>query len=173
MHLKLLVILGGLLSALSAAAQMPVPLLDAGPQGAQASKQLEVLLQCKSGTVLSAKAIEKQFLALGLAKGPDGVYLPARGGYKPTLFGDTVVAGLVSEGAGEKKAAVYLASQSGKRMANKLNVLDVDEQANTDDASYFKQTGKKTTLLVGAASELSVGNVTVKYQSAVTCQVIG
>lgn len=173
MQKKLLLILSGLFSALSASAQMPVPLLDAGPQAAQARSQLEAILLCKGGTKLSPKAIEGQFLAIGLAKGPDGVYLPARAGYKPSLFGDAVVAALVSEGAGEVKAAVYLASQSGKRMASKLSVLDVDEQANTDEASYFKKTGKKTTLLVGAASELSVGSATVKYQSAVACQVTG
>lgn len=154
-------------------AQMPVPLLDSAPQGEQARKQLEVLLQCRSGTTLQAKAIETQFLAIGLARGPDGVYLPARGGAKPAVFGDQVVAAMVSEAAGERKAAVYLASVSGKHMAGKLGVTKVDEQANTDDPSYFKATSKKTTLLVGAASELFVGNASVKYQSAITCQVNG
>lgn len=154
-------------------AQMPVPLLDSAPQGEQARKQLEVLLQCKGGTTLQAKAIESHFLAIGLARGPDGVYLPARGGARPAVFGDQVVAAMVSDAAGERKAAVYLATATGKLMASKLGVTKVDEQANTDDASYFKATSKKTTLLVGAASELFVGNASVKYQSAIACQVNG
>ena len=48
--------------------------------------------------------------------------------------------------------------------------LQIDEQADTDEPSYYKQTSKKTTLLVGAASEVFVGNGSVKYQSAVACQ---
>lgn len=69
MQKKLLLILSGLFSVLSASAQMPVPLLDAGPQAAQARSQLEAILLCKGGTKLSPKAIEGQFLAIGLAKG--------------------------------------------------------------------------------------------------------
>ena len=36
----------------------------------------------------------------------------------------------------------------------------------------LKQTSKKTTLLVGAASEVFVGNDSIKYQSSVACQQI-
>ena len=43
-------------------------------------------------------------------------------------------------------------------------------QAGTNEPSYFKQTSKKTTLLVSAASEVFVGNDHVRYQSAVACQ---
>lgn len=154
-----------------ASAQMPVPLLDAAPQAEQARKQLETLLQCKGGTTVQAKAVEAQFQALGLAKGPDGVYLPVRAGAKVVVFGDEVVAALVSVADGEKKAAVYLRGQSGQQMAKKLGVTQVDEQANTEERSFFKATSKKTTLLVGAASELFVGNASVKYKSAVTCQI--
>lgn len=160
-------------AATLAHAQMPVPLLDSAPQGEQVRKQLEALLQCKSGTTLQAKAIEANFLAIGLARGPDGVYLPARGGARPSVFGDQLVAAMVSDAAGERKVAVYLASASGKHMAGKLGVSKVDEQANTDEPSFYRKTSKRTTLLVGAASELFVGNSSVKYQSAITCQVNG
>lgn len=57
-------------------------------------------------------------------------------------------------------------------MAKKLGVTKIDEQADTDEPSYFKQTSKKTTLLVGSASEVFLGNTSIKYQSAVTCQLI-
>lgn len=43
-------------------------------------------------------------------------------------------------------------------MAKRLGVSRIDEQADTDEPSYFKQTSKKTTLLVGVASEVFVGN---------------
>jgi len=74
-----------------------------------------------------------------------------------------VVAAMVTTGDGEAKAAVYLRRKTGKQMAKRLGVSQIDEQADTDEPSYFKQTSKKTTLLVGAASEVFVGNHSVKY----------
>ena len=143
---------------------MPVPLLDA------AAQQLEALLQCKAGTVLKTDEVESRLRALGLVKGADGFFLTAQKRPRPTLFGDEVVAALITTGDGEKKATVYLKRQTGKQLAKRLGVSKIDEQADTDEPSYFKQTSKKTTLLVGAASEVFVGNNSIKYQSAVACQ---
>ena len=71
-------------------------------------------------------------------------------------------------------AALEQARESVKAAANgfhsQLGVRQIDEQADTDEPSYFKQTSKKTTLLIGAASEVFVGNGSIKYQSTVTCQ---
>lgn len=159
-------------------AQMPVPLLEGADTGgkaavqAQAGKQLEALLQCKAGTTFTAQAVESQFQALGLVRGSDGFLLPLRKGPQPSLFGDQVLAALVSDADGEKKAVVYLKKQTGKQMTKKLGVTKIDEQADTDEPSYFKQTSKKTTLLVGSAAEVFLGNTSIKYQSAVTCQLI-
>ena len=154
-------------------AQMPVPLLDANaPKTAPsaAAQQLEVLLQCKAGTVLKADGVESRLHAIGLIKGVDGFFLPVQKGQRPSLFGNEVVAALLTTGAGENKATVYLKHQKGKLMAKRLGVNKIDEQADTDEPSYFKQTSKKTTLLVSAASEVFVGNDSIKYQSAVACQ---
>ena len=176
MKIKRLVILAGVLASFGASAQMPVPLLDGADTGgkaavqAQAGKQLEALLQCKAGTTFTAQAVEAQLQALGLVKSVDGFFLPLLKGVQPSLFGDQVLAALVSDADGEKKVVVYLKKQTGKQMAKKLGVTKIDEQADTDEPSYFKQTSKKTTLLVGAASEVFVGNDSIKYQSAVACQ---
>ncbi|GAA3994812.1 hypothetical protein GCM10022279_18020 [Comamonas faecalis] len=154
-------------------AQMPVPLLDANAQTAAppaAAQQLESLLQCKAGTVLKTDEVESRLRAIGLAKGADGFFLPPQKSPCPSLFGDEVVAALVTAADGEKKATVYLKHQTGKQMAKRLGVSKIDEQADTDEPSYFKKTSKKTTLLVGAASEVFVGNDGIKYQSAVACQ---
>ena len=154
-----------------ARAQMPVPLLDANvPTAAPsaAAQQLESLLQCKAGTVLKTS----RFRAIGLVKGADGFFLPPQKSPRPSLFGDEVVAALVTAADGERKAAVYLKGQTGKQMAKRLGVSKIDEQADTDEPSYFKQTSKKTTVLVGTASEVFVGNDSIKYQSAVACQQI-
>ena len=150
-------------------AQMPVPLLDAAAPTA-AAQQLEAVLHCKTGTTLKTDEVESRLQSIGLLKGADGFFLPLRKGQKPTLFGDEVVAALVTTGGGETKAAVYLKRQTGKQMAKRLGVSQIDEQADTDEPSYYKQTSKKTILLVGAASEVFVGNGSVKYQSAVACQ---
>lgn len=155
--------------------QMPVPLLDAAAPAAPtaAAQQLEALLQCNAGTTFTAKAVQAQFQALGLVKGMDGFFLPPLKGAQPSLFGDQVLAAQVSEADGGKGIVVYLKKQSGKQMAKKLSVTKVDEQANTDEPSYFKQTSKKSTLLVGSASEVFLGNTSIiKYQSAVICQLI-
>ena len=150
-------------------AQMPVPLLDP-PTPTAAAQQLEALLQCKTGMVLKTDEVESRLQAIGLTKGADGFFLPLQKGQKPSLFGGEVVAAMVTTGDGEAKAAVYLRRKTGKQMAKRLGVSQIDEQADTDEPSYFKQTSKKTTLLVGAASEVFVGNHSVKYQSAVACQ---
>ena len=154
-------------------AQMPVPLLDATAPAATstvATQQLEALLQCKAGTVIKTDEVESRLRAIGLVKGADGFFLPPQKSPRPSLFGDEVVAALVTAADGERKAAVYLKRQTGKQMAKRLGVSKIDEQANTDEPSYFKQTSKKTTLLVGSASEVFVGNDSIKYQSAVACQ---
>ena len=156
-------------------AQMPVPLRDANAPTAApsaAAQQLEALLQCKAGTVLKTDEVESRLRAIGLVKGTDGFLLPSQKGPRPSLFGDEVVAALVTAADGEKKATVYLKRQTGKQMAQRLGVSKIDEQADTDEPSYFKQTSKKTALLVGAASEVFVGNDSIKYQSAVACQQI-
>ena len=150
-------------------AQMPVPLLDA-PASTAAAQQLEALLQCKAGTLVKTDEVESRLQAIGLTKGADGFFLPLQKGQKPSLYGNEVVAALVTTGGGETKAAVYLKRQTGKQMAKRLGASQIDEQADTDEPSYFKQTSKKTTLLVGAASEVFVGNGSVKFQSAVACQ---
>ena len=147
-------------------AQMPVPLLDA------AAQQLEALLQCKAGTVLKTDEVESRLQAIGLAKGADGFFLPTQKGQRPSLFGGEVVAALVTAADGENKATVYLKRQTGKQLAKRLGVSRIDEHANTDEPSYFKQPSKKNTLLVGAAAEVFVGNDSIKYQSAVACQQI-
>ena len=178
MKIKRLVILAGVLASFGASAQMPYVILDIPDTGRktaiqeQAGKRLELLLRCKAGTTFTAQAVEAQFQALGLVKSVDGFFLPLLKGVQPSLFGDQVLAALVSDADGEKKVVVYLKKQTGKQMAKKLGVTKIDEQANTDDSSYFKQTSKKTTLLVGSASEVFLGNTSIKYQSAVTCQLI-
>ena len=154
-------------------AQMPVPLLDAAAPAATstaAAQQLEALLQCKAGTVFKTDEVESKLQAIGLAKGADGFFLPMQKGQRPSLFGDEVVAALVTAADGENKATVYLKRQTGKQLAKRLGVSKIDEQADTDEPSYFKQTSKKTTLLVGAAAEVFVGNDSIKYQSAGACQ---
>ena len=178
MKIKRLVILAGVLASFAASAQMPVPLLDGADTGgrvavqAQAGKQLEALLQCKAGTTFTAQAVEAQFHGLGLVKSTDGFFLPLLKGVKPSLFGDEVLAALVSDADGEKKAVVYLKKQTGKQLAKKLGVTKIDEQADTDEPSYFKQTSQKTTLLVGSASEVFLGNTSIKYQSSISCQLV-
>ena len=150
-------------------AQMPVPLLDASAPAA-AAQQLEALLQCKAGTVFKTDEVESKLQAIGLAKSADGFFLPMQKGPRPSLFGDEVVAALVTAADGENKATVYLKRQTGKQLAKRLGVSRIDEHANTDEPSYFKQPSKKNTLLVGAAAEVFVGNDSIKYQSAVACQ---
>ena len=106
MKIKRLVILAGVLASFAASAQMPVLLLDGADTGgkaavqAQAGKQLEALLQCKAGTTFTAQAVEAQFHGLGLVKSTDGFFLPLLKGVKPSLFGDEVLAALVSDADG-------------------------------------------------------------------------
>ena len=156
-------------------AQMPVPLLDTNAPTAApsaAAQQLEALLQCKAGAALKTDEVESKLRAIGLVKGADGFLMPSQKGPLPSLFGDEVVAALVTAADGENRATVYLKRQAGKQLAKRLGVSQIDEQADTNEPSYFKQTSKKTTLLVSAASEVFVGNDHVRYQSAVACQQI-
>ena len=173
MSIKKILVLVGLVASFGASAQMPVPLLDGADSAAQAQarKQLETLLACKGVKSLDAKAVAAQFQALGLVKGAEGFYLPAPKAETPMLFGDQVLAALVNDDQGEAKATVYLKTQTGKQLAKKLGATQIDEQANTDDPSYFKKTGKTGTLLVGSAAVVFLGNWSVKYQSAVACQI--
>ena len=150
-------------------AEMPGPLLDTAAIPATV-QQLEALLQCKAGTVLKTDEVESKLRAIGLVKGADGFLMPSQKGPLPSLFGDEVVAALVTAADGENRATVYLKRQAGKQLAKRLGVSQIDEQADTNEPSYFKQTSKKTTLLVSAASEVFVGNDHVRYQSAVACQ---
>lgn len=171
------------LLCVGAFAQMPVPLLDGQPgQGgakqsdpyAEAVKQMEAILLCKAGTKFDAKAVEARLEAFGLRKGEGGVFLPPANAPRVPLFGDEVVAALVTDADGEKKVSAYFGKQSGKQLAKKLGVSKIDEYANTDEPSYLKETSKKTTLMVGAAAELWAGNSpnAIKYRSAVTCQLL-
>ncbi|XJC74280.1 hypothetical protein ACHFCA_27880 [Delftia tsuruhatensis] len=50
----------------------------------------------------------------------------------------------------------------------------INEFASTEEASYFKETSKKTTLMVGSADELHIGNSgkSIRFNSAVACQMI-
>ena len=152
-----------------ACAQMPVPLLDTAAVPATV-QQLEALLQCKGGTVLKTDEMESKLRSIGLVKVAGGFLMPSQKGPLPSLFGDDVVAALVTAADGENRATVYLKRLAGKQLAKRLGVSQIDDQADTNEPSYFKQISKKTTLLVGAASEVSVGNDSVRYQSAVACQ---
>ena len=80
----------------------------------------------------------------------------------------------VTDSDGEKKISVYLKRQPGKQMAKKLGVSKINEFASTEEASYFKETSKKTTLMVGSADELHIGNSgkSIRFNSAVACQMI-
>jgi hypothetical protein len=77
-------------------AQMPVPLLDTAAAPSAAAQQLEALLQCKAGTVLKTDEVESRLRAIGLVKGADGFFLPPQKSPRPSLFGDEVVAALVT-----------------------------------------------------------------------------
>jgi len=168
------------LAFLEASAQMPVPVMD-GVQVAQAApaaqaqaapdvaRQLEALLSCKPGTNFTGKDVAVQFQALGLvqSKGDKTIFLPQG---KVVIFDDEIVAASVNDG-GQKMIAVYLKNRTGKEMAKKFGVTKINESADTDEPSYIKQISKKVTLLVSSASELFVGNdLTLKYKSAVACQ---
>jgi hypothetical protein len=154
---------------------------DAGKGGsrqidpyAQAVQQLELILVCKPGTKIDAKAVEARLEAFGMRKADGGVFLPPANTQAISLFGDEVLAADVTDSDGEKKVSVYLKRQSGKQMAKKLGVSRINEFASTDEASYFKETSKKTTLMVGSADELPVGNSgkSIRFNSAVACQMV-
>ena len=167
--------------------QMPVPLMDNAEQAAPASapvvqapapvqvspgasKGLEALLRCAPGTQITKSAVEAQFQAMGLVRNQN-YFVPAEN-IQPILFGNRIVAAAVDVSDGEKKVSIYMNGESGKQIAKKLKVTKIDREANTDEASYFKKTGKKTTLLVGSAYELSDAEPTMKFQSSIACQVI-
>ncbi|CAB5686936.1 Uncharacterised protein [Delftia tsuruhatensis] len=178
-----LVVAGGLAMACMAsfAQGKPSSVADAGQGGsrqidpyAQAVQQMEAILSCRPGAAFDARAVEARWEAFGMRKGRDGIFLPPANAPAVSLFGDEVVAALVTDADGEKKAVAYLKKQSGKQLARKLGVRQIDEQANTDEPSYFKATGKKTTLLVGSADELAVGagGKGLRFNASVACQLI-
>jgi len=164
------------LACLSASAQMPASNGAAGgktaaqTQGqADAVKQLEALLTCKPGTKLTVKDVEAQFQALGLVRSKDSriIFLPQG---KTVIFDDEVLAAIFSAELNESSIVVFFKNKTGKQMAQKFGVTKIDEEANTDEPSYFKQTSKRTRLSISSADELSVGNSSViKYKSAIGC----
>jgi len=91
---------------------MPVPLLDTAAIPATV-QQLEALLQCKAGTVLKTDEVESKLRTIGLVKGADGFLMPSQKSPLPPLFGDVVVAALVTAADGENRATVYLKRQAG------------------------------------------------------------
>lgn len=141
---------------------MPVPLFDTVASTVAAQK-LEALLQCKAEAVLKTDEVEPTLKVAGF-------FLPLKKDQRPSLFGDDVVAVLVTATDSEEKVVVYLRRQTGRQLAKRLRVSQIDDQAGTDEPSYFKKISKKTTLLVGSASEVVVGNGSIKYQSSITCQ---
>ena len=180
-HKQLISMCSIFLASLSASAQMPAPLLtESTPSGkrvevgsgSESKKQIESLLQCKAGTKFTAQDVESQFRLIGLVKGQDGLFFPSMNGSAVSLWDSEVVAALVIDSEGEKKISVYLKNPTVKQLAKKFGVTKIDEEANTDEPSFFKQTSKKTTLLLGAADELAVGkgDKTIKYTSSIQCQ---
>ena len=135
-----------------------------------ASAGLETLIQCKPATKIAVQTAESQFLAIGLEKSADGFYFPANG-KKAVFFGDEIIAAGVFSADGENKISVYLKNQTGQQLASRLRVTAIEENANTDEPSYVKQTSAKTTLLIGSAAELDTGKKTVPFRSSITCQV--
>lgn len=133
---------------------------------------LEKILKCQSGTIFTEKSITFLFQAAGLKKTTDGIFVPVTQSPPVSIFSDDVVAALFSNGDGEIKTSVYLKNQNAKKLAKKLGANNIDEYANTDEPSYFRQTSKKTTLLVGSADSLTVGNDSVHYNSMISCQII-
>lgn len=141
---------------------MPVPLFDAVAPTVAAQK-LEALLQCKAEAVLKVDEVEPKLKAAGLSPGVDGFLLPLKKDQRPSLFGDDVVEVLVTAADSEEKVAGYLRHQTGKQLAKRLRVSQIDDQAGTDEPSYFKKISKKTTLLVSSASEIFFGNGDIEY----------
>lgn len=156
-----------------ASAQMPVPLHDDARVEQGAGPQLEKLLLCKAGTKIVPADVESQFMSLGMMKQADG-YLYPKGGARPVMFGDKVLRALVTSDDGDRKATVFLAGRSAAAHAKRLGVTKKNEAANTDDDSFMRSTSNKTTLYVGAADQLQVGNTEryERFDAAITCQVI-
>lgn len=172
-HFKIISILGGFFVALAASAHTPLRLTDADVQAWEERKDVAESIQCNS-LLGDAISLERRFEAMGMIKVQDGLFLPVGNKYRPTLFGDYLVAAQVGRSAGHRNATVatvYLQNQTGKLFAEMLEMSKIDEAAKTKEPSYIKRTGLKTTLRVGSASELSVGNATLKYQSSISCQV--
>lgn len=119
-------------------AQMPVPLFDAvAPTVAE--QKFEALLQCKAEAVLKTDEVEPRLKAAGLSPGVAGFFLPLKKDQRPSLFGDDVVAVLVTAADDEEKVAVYQRHQTGKKLAKRLRVSQIDDQAGTDEPSYLKK----------------------------------
>ena len=179
MIFKRTLILGALLASLGVSAQMPVPVLDTDTQAkaaAEATAQLEALLLCKKGTTFSAANVESQFRALGLVKGGDGIYLPARRDLKIMLMNNEVLAASVGEPVSYTNMSVYLKGQTGKQLAGKLGVTQIADWTEPDEDYYFKKTSKKTMLLVGFPSSITVvlpkGEHQINYSASVRCQLL-
>lgn len=103
-----------------------------------------------------------------MKKGKEGYYVPPAG-TKPMLFNGQVLAAAVHETGGERKVLIYLSSPPVRTLATRLGVTNVDDMANTDEASYIKQPSPKNFLMVGAEAELYIGNDNFKYRSMVAC----
>lgn len=172
-QIKIIAFLGGFFVALAASANTPLRLTDANVQAWEARKDVAESIQCNS-LLGDALSLERRFEAMGMMKVQDGLFLPVGSKYRPTLFGDYLVAAQVGRSAGHWNATVatvYLQNQTGKLFAEMLEMSKIDEAAKTKEPSYIKRTGLKTTLRVGSASELSVGNASLKYKSSISCEV--
>ena len=170
--MRLAVMMGVALVCGGAAAQMPILLLDGARVQQGAGPQLEKLLLCKPVTKIVPAKVEDQFLSLGMTKHGDG-YLYPKAGARPVMFGDKVVRALVTSDEGDRKATVFLVGRSGAAHAKRLGANTPNEAANTDDRSFMRSTSKRTTLYVGAADQLQVGNSEryERFDAAITCQV--
>lgn len=172
-QIKIIAFLGGFFVALAASANTPLRLTDANVQAWEARKDVAESIQCNS-ILGDANSLERRFEAMGMVKVQDGLFLPVGSKYRPNLFGDYLVAAQVGCSAGHWNATVatvYLQTQPGKLFAELLEMSKIDEAAKTKEPSYIKRTGLKTTLRVGSASELSVGNASLKYKSSISCEV--
>jgi hypothetical protein len=114
---KMALVCGVFLTAWGASAQMPEPLLSGGADGKpvalqatqrNTAKQLEALLLCKAGTHFTVEAVESQLQALGLIKSKNGggYWLP-HNGHIVSVFGDTLMAAMVSSDFNNIKKSLF------------------------------------------------------------------
>ena len=76
------------------------------------------MLQCKAESALKTDAVEPKIKAKGLSQGADGFILTLKKGQRPSLFGDDLMAVLVTAADSEKKIAVYLKNRPRKNPIN-------------------------------------------------------